>query len=99
MANVKKKALPQHKAANICPAKPLAKAPFPLKSPFLASVIAGTQPCPWAGLRLMLRDPLGSATSHVRGAGAGAAGSDVPSGGTRAGDLPQLLQWVKYYIF
>lgn len=55
MANVKnqnKKPSLRHKAvaANICPAKPLAKAPFPLKSLFLASVVAGTRPRPWSGL-------------------------------------------------
>lgn len=55
MANVKnqnKKPSPRHKAvaANICPAKPLAKAPFPSKSLFLASIVAGTRPRPWSGL-------------------------------------------------
>lgn len=42
--------------ADICPAKPLAKGPFPLESPCLASVTAGTRPRPWAGLCWVLGD-------------------------------------------
>lgn len=79
MANVKnrnKKPSPaQSRGCNICPAQPLAKGPFPLKSPFLASVIVGTQSCPWTGLRSALGDPLGSAMSPIPSAGTVAAGS------------------------
>lgn len=42
--------------ADICPAKPLAKGPFPLESPCLASVTAGTRPRPWTGLCWVLGD-------------------------------------------
>lgn len=56
------------------------------------------RPHPWAGLCSTLGDPLASAASYVPGAGTGRAGSDMPSGCTRAAEFPQLLQRAKYFI-